>query len=88
MRNPTPAQIDSNTESTGENTYEWTFTGTIEVSDVWVADGFDLTPERLRELIMDGLQHDLAFARESELGVTAFIQDAPHPQSIRKEQGY
>ena len=88
MRNPTPAQIDTDNDSTGKNTYEWTFTGTIEVSDVWVADGFNLTNARLRQIIMEGLQNDLAFAHTSELGVTATIVDAPHPQSIRKEQGY
>ena len=54
----------------------------IEVDECWVADGFEVTVER----VLDMLQADLGYARESELG--ARILSAPSPARIAKAQGY
>lgn len=54
----------------------------IEVDETWVADGFDLTQERLHSMLM----HDLSFARESE--VACKILQTPDPKLIRDAQGY
>ena len=54
----------------------------IEVDEKWVADGFDLTEER----VIDMLQNDLRFAYESEVG--ARILKAPSEKAIRIAQGY
>ena len=52
------------------------------VSEIWVEDGFDLTDERLLEM----LAGDLPYAYEHELG--AKILKAPDANLIKKIQGY
>ena len=59
--------------------YEWTVK--IAVDPVWVADGFNLTEERLHEMVLS----DLSYARHSEVKVK--IIAAPDPARIAKEQG-
>lgn len=60
--------------------FRWTVE--LEVAEVWVADGFDLTDERAVEM----LNNDLRYASTYELG--AKIIRAPDPAAIRKAQGY
>jgi hypothetical protein len=88
MLNPSLDQIDSNAESCGKNQYQWTFTGTVTVSDVWVADGFNLTPERLQRIIQDAFVSELGFADHGEVMTTSMVTGSPDPMTIRKEQGY
>ena len=52
------------------------------VDESWVADGFDLTDERAREM----LNNDLSVAYTSELG--AKILKAPPAVRVAKLQGY
>ena len=60
--------------------FKWTVE--IEVDEKWVADGFDLTEER----VVDMLQNDLRYAYESEVG--ARVLKAPSKKDIRVAQGY
>lgn len=60
--------------------FKWTVD--IEVNEVWVADGFEVTAERLQEM----LQEAIGFSYESETRVR--VVKAPSEQEIRKAQGY
>lgn len=89
MKNPRPSQVNQDIDSTGKNSYVWIFKGTFEVSDVWIADGFNLTPERLQRILESALETELGWANcETELKTTSQVLTAPNPDSIRKEQGY
>jgi hypothetical protein len=59
--------------------FKWTVEFTVD--EVWVADGFDLTLGRAREMIAN----DLRFALNEE--ISARILKAPDPERIRKAQG-
>ncbi len=61
-------------------TYKWTVE--IEVDPLWVADGFDLTTDRLQDMLMNELRH----ATSSE--ISGAVLKAPDPKQIRAEQGY
>lgn len=61
--------------------YRWVVA--IEVSPVWVADGFDLTPARLRDIALGKI---LPWARPEE--VATEVIEAPDSRAIRREQGY
>ena len=61
-------------------TFKWIIE--FEVTEIWVAGGFDLTADRA----LDMLGHDLQFASTAELG--AKVIKAPSPALIRKAQGY
>lgn len=54
----------------------------IEVDETWVEDGFDLTDERAKEMVMNDLRY--AYGNEISCKVIA----APNPADIRKAQGY
>lgn len=54
----------------------------IQVHPRWVADGFDLTDDRLRGI----LEKVFDFAYEHEFA--GKVIDAPDPKEIRQEQGY
>jgi hypothetical protein len=60
--------------------YKWTVE--IEVNEVWVADGFDLTDERLKEMI----ESELGYSYSHETRVQ--VLKAPSPKKIRRAQGY
>lgn len=60
--------------------FKWTVE--IEIDEVWVADGFELTEERL----IDMVQSDLQYATESEIKVK--ILKSPDEKAISKAQGY
>lgn len=60
----------------------YTWTVQISVADTWVADGFDLTADRLKDMVLA----DLGYAYDGEVRVK--IIKAPKPEDIRKEQGY
>lgn len=60
--------------------FKWTVE--FQVSDNWVADGFELTDERALEM----LQNDLSYAYGYEL--KAKVISAPDQEAIRKVQGY
>lgn len=60
--------------------FKWTVEFTVD--EIWVADGFDLTDDRARDMIAS----DLAWAQGSE--VAAKVLKAPDPAAIRKAQGY
>lgn len=61
-------------------TFKWVVE--ITVDETWVADGFDLTAERVEAMIGS----DLRFANENEYG--AKILKAPKKKDIEKAQGY
>ncbi len=54
----------------------------IEIDPTWVADGFDLTEERLQDMV----KSDLGFAYDEE--IRCKILKAPDAKSIAVEQGY
>jgi hypothetical protein len=54
----------------------------FEVSENWVADGFELTKDRAKAMI----ENDLAFAHSAE--TKAKILKAPNTKEILKVQGY
>lgn len=59
------------------------WTAEIEVDETWVADGFDLTAERLKEMVTSDLQW--AYGHE----IACRIVKAPDPAAIRKlQEGY
>jgi hypothetical protein len=60
--------------------YRWTVE--IDVAEVLVADGFDLTPDRLQRI----LEHALPYARSTE--VRGRVLKSPDPGDINEEQGY
>jgi hypothetical protein len=60
----------------------FTWTVSITVDKVWVEDGFNLTPERLKEMV----QSDLNFSYDHEIEVA--ILSGPSPAAIRRAQGY
>lgn len=60
--------------------FKWTVE--IEVDETWVEDGFDLTDERAKEMVMSDLRY--AYGHEISCKVIA----APAPAEIRKAQGY
>ena len=61
-------------------TFSWTVR--VDVDERWVADGFDLTDERLQDILL----HALPYANERELG--GKVLKAPDVKDIRKAQGY
>lgn len=60
--------------------FKWT--AEIEIADCWVMDGFNLTAERLHDI----LWRQLGYAHGHEIAVR--ILQAPDPEEIRREQGY
>ena len=60
----------------------YTWTVKISVADTWVADGFDLTEDRLNDI----LQRELSYAYSTE--VKGEIVKSPNADKIAKEQGY
>lgn len=63
-----------------KRTFKWVLE--IEVSEDWVADGFDITEENVQN-IADGIN---PYAVEGEY--TARILKAPAPELVRQAQGY
>ena len=57
------------------------WTAEIEVDELWVADGFVLTAERLREMVLS----DLCWAYGHE--VSCRILDGPTPTELALVQG-
>lgn len=60
--------------------YSWTVR--IDVDETWVEDGFDITDERLQDM----LQKILPYANSLEVG--GEVLKAPTRERIRKAQGY
>lgn len=56
---------------------KWSATITVEVAPCWVADGFNLTPERLQRILEDAFQSELGYAYSHEVVVTADVQQVP-----------
>ncbi len=54
----------------------------IEVSESWVADGFELTQQRAKDIIESAIPYS------SSEETTVKILKAPTQDSIRKAQGY
>ncbi len=54
----------------------------IEVDDSWVADGYEVTPDRLAESVM----RDIGYAYPNEVSVK--VLKAPAPDKVAKVQGY
>ena len=63
-----------------EKFYKWTVE--FQVAASWVADGFDLTNDRAKQMIEESLPY--AYGAESR----ARVLSAPDAKAIRKEQGY
>lgn len=68
------------TEPNPNRFYKWTVE--IEVNEVWVADGFEVTAGRLQDM----LQEAIGFAHDNETRVR--VIKSPSDTSIRKAQGY
>jgi hypothetical protein len=62
-------------------TFKWTVE--IEVSEVWVGDGFQLDEDHLKDAILANL---LGYATEDEVRVK--IVKAPSLKAIAEAQGY
>lgn len=60
--------------------FKWTVE--IEVDEVWVEDGFDLTDDRAHAMVCN----DLAYAYGHE--IRCKVIKAPDPEAIAKTQGY
>jgi hypothetical protein len=60
----------------------FTWTVSITVDETWVADGFDLTEERLHDIMARALPY--AFGHE----FSGKVLEAPPPNDIRVAQGY
>lgn len=60
--------------------YEWTVK--IRVNAVWVADGFDLTDERVHDMV----SHDLQYAHSYEIETE--VVKAPDADEVAREMGY
>lgn len=60
--------------------FKWTVE--ISISEIWVADGFDLTEERLRDMVAS----HLGYACHNEIAVR--VVKAPEPAAIAKAQGF
>lgn len=60
--------------------FKWTVE--FEVDETWVADGFDLTDERAKDMI----EGQLGYAYPHE--TSAKVVSAPSPIEIRLAQGY
>jgi hypothetical protein len=60
--------------------FKWTIE--IEVDEVWIADGFDLTDDIANRMVL----RELNYADEHE--VTAKVVKSPSVESVRKAQGY
>jgi len=60
--------------------FKWTVE--IEVDEIWVADGYEATAERVQEAI---LSYSLGYARDEEVKVK--IIKAPSRKSIAAAQG-
>ena len=60
--------------------FKWTVE--FEVDESWVADGFDLTDERAKQMIENTLPH--AYGSETK----AKVISAPEAQLIKRTQGY
>lgn len=58
------------------------YTVSIEISENWISDGFQLTEDNLRDAI---LSHFLPYARESEIKVK--ILDQPKEETIAAIKG-
>lgn len=54
----------------------------VEIAEVWVADGFDLTEERAHEIFC----HELGWAQGHE--IKCKVLKAPDPADVREAQGY
>lgn len=67
-------------EKDGEKFYEWT--AKVRVHASWVADGFNLTAERLHNMVSNDIQGGYTHEIEAE------IVDAPDARLILGEQGY
>lgn len=67
--------------------FVWRAEFTLTVAPVWVADGFDLTEERLNRILEEAFSNELGFATEDEVLVAGKVTKAPAPSAIRKEQG-
>ena len=61
-------------------TFKWVVE--FEVTESWVADGFEIDQDRATEIIANALP----FAHSSEF--TATVLKAPDPKLIRVTQGY
>lgn len=68
---------------------QWKIELTIEVSDCWIEDGFDLnTPESVETFIECIKENRLPYAYDHEFTVKAKVTKAPDTSVIRKLQGY
>ena len=54
----------------------------IEVDEVWVADGFNLTEDRMHDIMCDALPFAYGFEIDTK------VLDAPSNKRIAKAQGY
>lgn len=76
MTNTNTKTVD---EPDADRFYKWTVE--IEINEVWVAGGFEITADRVQQMI----QEAIGFARESETRVR--VVASPDLKKIRKAQG-
>lgn len=70
----------ANSNPSKDGFFRWT--AEIQVHETWVADGFNLTNERLQAM----LERELGFAYSTEL--RAKVLSSPKEEAINKAQGY
>lgn len=68
--------------------FTWTATIEIEVDRVWVADGFELTPDRLNRMLARMIEYELGYATPDEVFARGSVTAAPSADAIRAAQGY
>lgn len=67
--------------------YIWKAEFTLTVVPCWVADGFDLTEERLNDILQEAFSSHLGWSYEGEVVTKGTVTAAPDPARIREEQG-
>lgn len=64
-----------------KKTFKWKFEVELSVDEIWVADGFNPTPEMVAELFSDNW---LDYATEDEFKVKAKVIAKPDAKLVRK----
>lgn len=66
---------------------KWTIKIEVEISDNWVADGFNLKDDSL-DIFKEAVENCLPYAYENEIRVKSKILKAPAKEKILELQGY
>lgn len=64
---------------------KWKLEVEIEVTEDWVADGYEATPERIQRVLEE---NDMTWCMPDEYRVKVKTLSAPKQEAVRKLQGY